>query len=242
MKKRFSIPVVIVLLVGAFVGGIQLNVLISGDNIYEQLGKLKDVLSITEKYYVDDVDTQKLTDAAVNGMLSNLDPHSVYIQPEQLKKVNEEFKGKFEGIGVSFAVVNDTITVVETIGGGPSALIGIFSNDKIVKIDGKSSIGFTNDQVMKGLKGPKGTKVAVSIKRVGIKELLEFEIVRDVIPLYSVDASTMIEHGVGYISVSKFSETTNNEMLAALQKLKSQGMKKLVLDLRANPVGYLDQR
>ncbi len=241
MKKRFSIPVVIVLLVGAFVGGIQLNVLISGDNIYEQLGKLKDVLSITEKYYVDDVDTQKLTDAAVNGMLSNLDPHSVYIQPEQLKKVNEEFKGKFEGIGVSFAVVNDTITVVETIGGGPSALIGIFSNDKIVKIDGKSSIGFTNDQVMKGLKGPKGTKVAVSIKRVGIKELLEFEIVRDVIPLYSVDASTMIEHGVGYISVSKFSETTNNEMLAALQKLKSQGMKKLVLDLRANPGGYLDQ-
>ncbi|MFA6540288.1 MAG: S41 family peptidase, partial [Bacteroidota bacterium] len=241
MKKRFSIPLITVVVVAAFVGGFQVNHLISGDNIYEQLSKFKDVLSLTEKYYVEDVDSQKLTEDAINGLLNDLDPHSVYIKPSQMQRVTEDFQGKFEGIGVEFSVVNDTITVVQPIGGGPSAILGIMSNDKIVKIDGKSSIGFTNDQVMKSLKGPKGTKVSVSIFRQGIKDLLEFEIVRDVIPLYSVDVSTMLDDHIGYINVTRFAETTNKEMLAALQKLKSQGMKRLIIDLRANPGGYLDQ-
>jgi carboxyl-terminal processing protease len=241
MKKRFSIPVIVIVIVAAFLGGMQVNTLISGDNIYDQLNKFKDVLSLTEKYYVDDVDTQKLTAAAINGMLSNLDPHSIYIPPDQLKRVTEDFRGKFEGIGIEFAIVNDTITVVQPIGGGPSAQLGIMANDKIVKIDGKSAIGFTNDQVMKNLKGPKGTKVSVTIIRPGEKEPLEFVIIRDVIPLYSVDEATMLNDEVGYISVSRFSETTSTEMVSALQKLKEQGMRKLVLDLRFNPGGYLDQ-
>lgn len=241
MKKRFSTPVVVLLILFAVLGGMQLNTLISGDNIYEQLGKFKDVLSLTEKYYVDDVDTQKLTEAAIKGLLNELDPHSVYIEPKQLTRVTEEFRGKFEGIGIEFRVVNDTITVVQPIGGGPSAQLGILSNDKIVKIDGKSAIGFNNDQVMKGLKGPKGTKVSVSIVRPGEKGLLEFEIIRDVIPFYSVDVSFMLNDEVGYINVTRFAETTNSEMLSALQKLKAQGMKRLVLDLRFNPGGYLDQ-
>ncbi|MBW7889215.1 MAG: PDZ domain-containing protein, partial [Bacteroidetes bacterium] len=234
MKKRFSFVVVFGLFTVAFLGGAYFNELISGDNIYEQLSKFKDVLSITDKFYVDDVDTGKLTEDAINGMLSNLDPHSVYIKPETLKKVNEDFKGKFEGIGIEFSVVNDTITVVQPIGGGPSAQVGILSNDKIVKIDGKSSIGFSNDQVIKNLKGPKGTKVAVTIYRPGVNDLLEFEIVRDVIPLYSVDVSTMLNQETGYINVTRFAETTNNEMIAALEKLKKDGMKQLVLDLRYN--------
>ena len=241
MKKRFSTPVVVLLILFAIFGGMQLNTLISGDNIYEQLGKFKDVLSLTEKYYVDDVDAQKLTESAIKGLLSDLDPHSVYIDQKQLTRVTEEFRGKFEGIGIEFAIVNDTITVVQPIGGGPSAQLGIFSNDKIVKIDGKSAIGFNNDQVMKGLKGPKGTKVSVSIVRGGSSGLLEFEIIRDVIPFYSVDVSFMLDDEVGYINVIRFSETTNSEMLSALQKLKAQGMKRLVLDLRLNPGGYLDQ-
>ncbi len=241
MKKRLSIPVIVIVIVAAFLGGMQVNTLISGDNIYDQLNKFKDVLSLTEKYYVDDVDTQKLTDAAINGMLSNLDPHSIYIPPDQLKRVTEDFRGKFEGIGIEFAIVNDTITVVQPIGGGPSALLGIMANDKIVKIDGKSAIGFSNDDVMKNLKGPKGTKVAVTIVRPGVTKPLDFVIIRDVIPLYSVDEATMLNDEVGYISVSRFSETTNTEMLSALQKLKEQGMRKLVLDLRFNPGGYLDQ-
>ncbi len=241
MKKRFSIPVIVTLFLVAFIGGTQVNHLISGDNIYEQLSKFKDVLSYAEKYYVEDVDTKKLTENAIKGMLTDLDPHSVYIKAEQMKRVTEDFQGRFEGIGVEFALVNDTITVVQPIGGGPSASLGIMSNDKIVKIDGKSSIGFNNEQVMKSLKGPKGTKVSVSIVRFGAVELLEFEIVRDVIPLYSVDVSTMLNDNVGYINVTRFAETTNKEMVAALQKLKSQGMKRLVLDLRSNPGGYLDQ-
>ena len=241
MKKRFSTPVVVLLILVSILGGMQLNMLISGDNIYEQLGKFKDVLSLTEKYYVDEVDTQKLTESAIKGMLNDLDPHSVYIDPKQLTKVTEEFQGKFEGIGIEFAIVNDTITVVQPIGGGPSAQLGILSNDRIVKIDGKSAIGFDNDQVMKGLKGPKGTKVSVTIVRPGEKELLDYEIVRDVIPFYSVDVSFMLDDEVGYINVTRFAETTNAEMLSALQKLKAQGMKRLVLDLRFNPGGYLDQ-
>lgn len=241
MKKRFSIPLIVTVFFIAFIGGTQVNHLISGDNIYEQLSKFKDVLSLTEKYYVEDVDTQKLTESAITGLLNELDPHSVYIKPQQMQRVTEDFQGRFEGIGVEFSIVNDTITVVQPIGGGPSASLGIMSNDKIVKIDGKSSIGFNNEQVMKGLKGPKGTKVSVSIVRAGVKELLEFEIVRDVIPLYSVDVSTMLNDKVGYINVTRFAETTNKEMVAALQKLKLQGMKQLVLDLRVNPGGYLDQ-
>ncbi|MFA6455968.1 MAG: S41 family peptidase [Bacteroidota bacterium] len=241
MKKRFSIPLIVTVFFVAFIGGTQVNHLISGDNIYEQLSKFKDVLSLTEKYYVEDVDTQNLTEHAITGFLNELDPHSVYIKAKQMQRVTEDFQGRFEGIGVEFSIVNDTITVVQPIGGGPSASLGIMSNDKIVKIDGKSSIGFNNEQVMKGLKGPKGTKVSVSIFRVGVKELLEFEIIRDVIPLYSVDVSTMLNDNVGYVNVTRFAETTNKEMVAALQKLKSQGMKKLILDLRSNPGGYLDQ-
>lgn len=241
MKKRFSIPLIVTVFLVAFIGGTQVNHLISGDNIYEQLSKFKDVLSYAEKYYVEDIDTQKLTEDAIVGMLADLDPHSVYIKAQQMKRVTEDFQGRFEGIGVEFSLVNDTITVVQPIGGGPSASLGIMSNDKIVRIDGKNSVGFNNEQVMKSLKGPKGTKVSVSIARSGSKELLEFEIVRDVIPLYSVDVSTMLNDRVGYINVTRFAETTNKEMIAALEKLKSQGMKKLILDLRSNPGGYLDQ-
>ena len=196
---------------------------------------------LTEKYYVDDVDTQKLTEGAIEGLLKNLDPHSVYIPPKQLSKVNEEFKGKFEGIGIEFQLLNDTITVLQPIGGGPSAQVGIMSNDKIVKIDGKNAVKYNNEQVMKSLKGPKGTKVSVSIFRSGIKELLEFEIIRDVIPLYSVDVSFMTRKDIGYISVSRFSETTADEMRTALLKLKNLGMEQLILDLRFNPGGFLDQ-
>lgn len=241
MKKRFSFVVVFGLFAVAFLSGAYFNELISGDNIYEQLSKFKDVLSLTEKFYVDDVNTGKLTEDAITGLLSNLDPHSVYLKPETLKKVTEDFKGKFEGVGIEFSVVNDTITVVQPIGGGPSAQVGILSNDKIVKIDGKNSVGFSNDQVMKSLKGPKGTKVSVAIYRAGVTDLLDFEIVRDVIPFYSVEVSTMLNKETGYINVTRFAEPTNSEMVEALEKLKSQGMKELVLDLRSNPGGYLDQ-
>jgi carboxyl-terminal processing protease len=241
MKKRFSVVTVVSLCLLALLVGTQINNLISGDNIYEQLNKFKDVLSITQKVYVDDVDTQKLVEAAINGMLGTLDPHSVYIPPPQLQTVTEDFQGSFEGIGIEFDVVDDTILVVSTISGGPSAALGMRAGDRIVKINDTSAVGIPRDDVPKKLKGPKGTHVKVSIARPGEKELFAFDIVRDKIPIFTVDAAFMAKDDIGYIAVNRFAQTTHDEFMTAATKLKAQGMKRLILDLRNNPGGYLDQ-
>ena len=241
MKKRYSASTVGFLTIFALFLGMQLNKLISGDSIFEQLTKFKEVLSYTEKYYVDDVDTPKLVESAINGMLAELDPHSVYIPASQISRVTEEFQGSFEGIGVEFEVINDTLIVVAPIPGGPSEALGILSGDKIVKINDTSAIGIKREDVPKKLRGPKGTHVKVSIYRTGEKELLDFDITRDKIPLFSVDVSYMLTNEIGYISVNRYSATTHSEFVEALTKLKAMGLKKLILDLRNNPGGYLDQ-
>ncbi len=241
MKKQFSGWSVAAFVTLSLFTGMEINKLISADNIYEQLKKFQDVLSFTEKYYVDDVDTQKLTESAITGMLNTLDPHSVYIPSKAFEKVTEDFRGKFEGIGISFRVLNDTITVLEPVGGGPSARLGILSNDRIVKINDSSAIGFDDTKVMRTLRGPKGTKVNVAIVRPGVKEIIDFEIIRDEIPLYSVEAALMINKEVGYLLVNRFNEQTGTEMVRALQKLHGEGMKRLILDLRGNPGGYLEE-
>ena len=241
MRKRFSLVTLVSVVLLSVSAGSMLNSLISGDNIYEQINKFKDVLSITEKYYVEDVDTQKLTEAAVNGVLNQLDPHSIYIPAAQLPQVNEEFQGSFEGIGIEYQVLNDTLLVVAPIVGGPSEALGILSGDKIVKINDTSSVGITQQGVQKKLRGPKGTKVKVSIVRTGIKDLLDFDITRDKIPLRTVDASFMIDDQVGYVNVTRFAAKTHDEFVEAVTKLKESGMKRLVLDLRINPGGYLEQ-
>ena len=241
MKKRFSVATAAALVIVSIFAGMEIDKVISADNIYEQIKKFSDVLSATDKAYVDNVDTGKLTEAAIVGMLNTLDPHSVYIPQKQFEKVQEEFKGKFEGVGISFRVLNDTITVIEPTGGGPSARMGVISNDRIVKINDSSSIKWTDQQVMHTLRGPKGTKVKISIVRPSVKEILEFVIIRDEIALTSVDAALMITKDVGYIRVNQFKETTHTEMEKALQTLKTQGMKKLILDLRDNGGGYLEE-
>jgi len=241
MKKRFSTITVCALIIVSMIAGMGINRLISADNLYDQIRKFGDILSFVEKNYVDEVDTGKLTDAAIVGMLNSLDPHSIYIPPKQFEKVVEDFKGKFEGVGISFRVINDTITVIEPIAGGPSARMGVLSDDRIVKINDSSSIKYTDQDVMKRLRGPKGTKVRITIKRPGEKDLLDFEIIRDVISIYSIDASMMVSQDVGYVRVNQFKETTHEEFAAALQKLQSQGMKRLILDLRDNGGGYLEE-
>jgi carboxyl-terminal processing protease len=241
MGKRFSLLTVISLVLLSLVTGSMLNNVISGDSIYEQINKFKDVLSITEKYYVDNVDTQKLTEAAVKGALGELDPHSVYIPASQLDKVTEEFRGSFEGVGIEYSILNDTLMVVAPIVGGPSEALGIEGGDKIVRIDDTSAIGITTMGVQDKLRGPKGTKVKVSIVRAGIKDLLEFVITRDKIPLYTVDASYMVDDKVGYIKVTRFAATTHDEFVEAVARLKEAGMKRLVVDLRTNAGGYLEQ-
>jgi carboxyl-terminal processing protease len=241
MKKRFSLATTAALVVISVFAGMGIDKLVSADNIYTQIKKFGDVLSAADKAYVDDVDTGKLTDAAIVGMLNTLDPHSVYIPPKQYERVTEEFKGKFEGVGISFRILNDTITVIEPIGGGPSARMGIISNDRIVKINDTSSIKWTDQQVMHTLRGPKGTRVKISIVRPSIKEILDFVIIRDEIAITSVDAALMLDKEVGYILLNQFKETTHKEMEKALQKLQSEGMKKLILDLRGNGGGYLEE-
>jgi len=241
LKKKYLIPIsIIVLIIGIFIG-IRINDAVSDDKIPAQVKKFSDVLNLTSKYYVDNVDTQKLTEAAIKGLLDSLDPHSVYITADQLKRVNEDFQGSFDGIGVEFDIMNDTLTVVSPISGGPSEKLGILAGDKIVKIDGESCIKISREDVPKKLRGPKGTQVVITIIRAGVNQPLEFPIIRDKIPLYSVDASFMYDSEIGYIKVSRFAGTTYDEFKQALGKLNSLGMKKLVLDLRGNPGGYLDQ-
>lgn len=245
MKKHSlrSVVSVVALLGIGLGGGLWLGPrLIGGDNIYEQVSKFNEVLNRASKSYVDDVDTQKLTEAAIKGMLNELDPHSVYITAKELQKVEEDFKGSFDGIGVEFDVLHDTITIVTPITGGPSEALGIMAGDKIVKIDGQNAVGLTREEVPKKLRGPKGTQVRVEIKREGEGKLLDFTITRDKIPLYSVSAAFMVEGtDVGMISVNRFSATTSSEVIEAARRLRGEGMKKLVLDLRSNPGGYMDQ-
>jgi carboxyl-terminal processing protease len=239
--KEMKFPFFVFVLAVGIAIGLLIDRVFSGDNLRESITKFNDVLTYTEKYYVEKVDTQKLVEAAINGMLSKLDPHSVYIPPQQMESVEESFRGDFEGIGIEFQVVNDTLTVVSPITGGPSEQLGIMSGDRIVKIDGKPIIGITNEEVRKKLRGEAGTKVTVSILRVGIKGELTYEITRDKIPIYSVDTRLMLDDKTGYVSVSRFADNTYDELVDALDDLKNKGMKQCILDLRGNPGGYLNQ-
>jgi carboxyl-terminal processing protease len=240
-NKRFGYLFVITVLMLGIFSGIQIQKAISSDNLQEQIRKFNDVLSITKKFYVEEVDTQKLVEAAIRGMYDQLDPHSVYIPPKQLENVQEEFRGNFEGIGIEFQIINDTIVVVSPISGGPSEALGILAGDRIIKINNEVYVKITNDEVRNKLRGPKGTKVDITIYRPGIEGLLDFTIVRDKVPLYSVDAHFMIDFETGYISLSKFSETTFDEVKSAIDDLDKKGMKKLILDLRNNSGGYMNE-
>ncbi len=240
-SKNFRIPVLLVVLVLGIVLGIEIENIFSDDSLRDNIQKFNDVLTYTEKYYVEEVDSHHLVESAINGMLDDLDPHSIYIPAKELSGVEESFRGDFDGIGIEFQIVDDTLTVVSAISGGPSEALGILPGDRIVKIADKGCIGITNEQVVSKLRGKAGTKVKISIHRNGIKNLIDYEITRDKIPLYSVDTHLMLKNNTGYVSVSRFSETTFDELKSALQDLKNSGMKQLILDLRGNPGGYLQQ-
>lgn len=167
MKRRLVLFLSGAVLIGIAIGSVLTSRLVSGDSIYDQVEKFSTILNMAAKNYVEEVDTQKLTEAAIKGMLAELDPHSVYIPPKEMKRVEEDFRGSFEGIGVEFDIINDTITIVSPIAGGPSEKLGILPGDKIVKIDGENAVGMTREDVPKKLRGPKGTVVTVSIKREG---------------------------------------------------------------------------
>lgn len=241
MNKLFKVPVLLIILTAGIVLGIQIEKIFSDDSLRDGVRKLNDVLSYTQRYYIEEVDTPKLVESAIKGITNELDPHSFYISAKDFSTVEESFRGDFDGIGIEFQIVDDTLTVVSPITGGPSEALGILPGDRIVKIEGEDCIGITNDQVRDKLRGKAGSKVKVSVSRTGVEDLIEYEITRDKIPLYSVDVSLLLKDNTGYVSVSRFSETTLDELNVALSKLKKQGMTQLILDLRGNPGGYLQQ-
>lgn len=207
------------------------------------LEKFREILTYIERDYVDEVDTEKLIEGAINEMLSDLDPHSVYIPASEAQLAKSQLDGEFDGIGVEFNIVKDTIYVVAPISGGPSEKVGILAGDKIVAVNDSivAGKGITNKDVFTLLRGKKGSTVTLGVKRGKQNDLLDFEVTRDRIPQYSVDVSYMVNDEVGYIKVSRFSAHTFDEFKQALQKLEEKGMQKLILDLQGNPGGYMDR-
>lgn len=211
-------------------------------SLFPRANKLNSVITYIQNEYVDTVNIEKITESAIPAILLELDPHSVYIPARELKKYNEPLLGNFSGIGVQFNMTDDTVAIINTIPNGPSEIVGIRAGDRILKVDGVSVSGvkMPSDSIVSKLKGPKGTIVHVIIKRRGEKELLEFVITRDDIPLYSVDVSYMINNNTGYLKISTFSQTTYNEFVDAVKKLHEQGMTKLIIDLRGNGGGIME--
>ena len=205
-------------------------------------GKLDYLISNIRQNYVDTVNVADLEEKAAISLLKDLDPHSTYISAEEYAEMNEPLEGNFDGIGVQFNLQKDTVYVVNVIAGGPSEKVGIRAGDRIVTVDDSliAGIGISNNEVMKKLRGPRGTKVRVGIARRGERELVPFEITRGQIPLYSIDVSYMMNSETGYIKLSKFARTTYQEFQDAVAKLKAQGMKNLIFDLRGNGGGYMD--
>lgn len=192
--------------------------------------------------YVDNVDENSLVESAITKMLSQLDPHSTYSNPDEVKEMNEPLQGNFEGIGVQFQMMEDTLLVIQPVSGGPSEMVGILAGDRIIAVNDSAIAGvkLSTEDIMKRLRGPKGTIVNLTVLRRDVKDLLHFTVKRDKIPLYSLDAAYMIEPGIGYIRVSRFAMTTGKEFLEALQKLQAKGMVDLIVDLQGNGGGYLN--
>lgn len=191
--------------------------------------------------YVDSVDEKKLVEDAIRGMLDKLDPHSSYMTPKEVKEANEPLNGNFEGIGVQFNLIEDTLLVIQPVTNGPSERVGIIAGDRIVTVNDTAIAGvkMSKEEIMKRLRGPKGTKVKLGVVRQGIKDRLTFVVVRDKIPVKSVDAVYMIRPQIGYIRIGSFGATTHQEFLQGLRLLRDQGMKHLILDLQENGGGYL---
>lgn len=238
----------LVLIIGIFVG-IRLNrnsqqnqLLQLFSNEKNNTNKLDELLDYVLREYVDTLNRDSLTDVTIETLLGNLDPHSAYIPASDLQATNEPLNGNFEGIGIEFNLLRDTIYVVTAIPGGPSEKAGIKSGDKIIFVDGKNVAGvkITNEMVFKNLKGKGGTVVKIGVLRYGTSTIEYFKITRGKIPIYSIDAAYMMDSITGFIKISRFASTTYQEFDNALSKLEKQGMKQLVLDLRGNPGGFLD--
>ncbi len=247
MNKKRNIGFILIPLVLALgiAGGVFIGKYLSVSRMTPAEEKLRTILDLIENEYVDRIDVDSLLASVVPDLLAGLDPHSVYFTPEELKSTNEDMEGHFSGVGVSFQIVNDTVIVVDVIAGGPAEKVGVLNGDKIVSANDSILTGkkATQDNVFKTLRGPKGTEVKLQIKRSNSDKLLDFDVVRDDIPVNSVDAVYVAdkENGIGYLKVTKFGRNTFEEFYMALHQLEAQGAKSFIIDLRGNSGGFLDQ-
>jgi carboxyl-terminal processing protease len=245
--KSIILPLIIVSSIAA---GVLFGRILPGNNsssrppmtVKPRNDKIGSILNIVEARYVDTVNRQTIVEDAIPYILNKLDPHSVYIPARDLQRMNEPLQGNFEGIGVSFNMLTDTVLIISTIPGGPSEKVGIIAGDKIIYVEDSliAGQGMPDQGVISLLKGPRGTEVNIRVQRKGEDKLLPFKIKRDKIPIFSVDVSYMINSTTGYIKISRFSMTTYQEFKEGLQKLKNLGLEKLILDLRGNVGGVMD--
>lgn len=237
IKYRFLVSY---FFIGVFLWGNQ--AVAQRNEIRESVDKFSSLLQLITYYYVDSTDQSDLTESAVVSMLKELDPHSIYLSKKEVQKANEPLIGNFEGVGIQFQLYKDTILVIAAVPGGPSEKLGVRAGDKIITINGEQATGekITNSYVMDHLRGPKGTQVTVGILRNNQLPLIDYTITRDKIPLNSIDATFMLTNDIGYIKLTRFARTSMTEMKESIAKLKEQGMKSLILDLRNNSGGFLD--
>lgn len=243
MENKIRPIWVVILLLAGIVLGLYINKGVNRNAVALEGGsKFDEVMYYVGNDYVEVPDAQRLQDAAIASLMEELDPHSAYMTLEEFNEVNDPLLGSFDGIGVQFRLENDTIAIVNVIKGGPSERLGILGGDRIIYIDDSlvANKHLANEDVMRLLKGPKGTKVRVKVLRRGMPGLLDFTITRAAIPTYSVDVAYMIDEHIGYLKLSKFSATTVDEFKRGIKELKAQGMEQLIFDLRDNSGGYLN--
>ena len=248
--KRFIFPTVAVICIatGFFIGNVTSSSAKtqswhwSRDNKKSD-NKVEQLLNYIESQYVEQLNVDSITDEALTVLVNQLDPHSSYISKQDIDIVNSELGASFSGIGVQFSIQNDTVSIISVISGGPSEGVGVLAGDKIVEVDDSAFVGkkINNEKVMHALRGEKGTNVKIGVVRSGVKEILHYNITRGEIPVHSVDAAFNIAPQIGYVKVNKFSETTYEEFLSALAKLKASGAKSYIIDLRENSGGYMDK-
>ncbi len=240
-KPRYVLLLVFVAAGSFMLGNAADRTIHAADNIYSSTKLLMGVLSLVTDNYVEEVESGELIYAAIDGMLEVLDPHSSFLSKESFAEMGERFSGNFYGIGIEFDVLDGFLYVISVIDGSPSEAVGLQSGDRIVRIDGESAIGIKHDEVRHRLRGEKGTRVDVTIERAGVEERFDVTITRDRIPIRSVRTAIMLEDQTGYIQLIRFAKTTSRELENALDKLQQDGMERLILDLRGNSGGYLDQ-
>jgi carboxyl-terminal processing protease len=242
-KQQIRLPIILALAIsaGIWIGATFAEPKSDRNDLRAAIYKLQEIITYINRDYVDSVNTNELVEYGIQRMLEKLDPHSSYIPARDATLAKSQLEGEFDGIGVEFGIIRDTIYVVAPLTGGPSEKLGIQSGDQIISVDGKTvaGTGITNRDVFDLLRGPRGSKVNVEIKRRNQASLVPFEITRDKIPQYSINASYMVDKEIGYIKVTRFAATTYEEFKKSLSELKEQGMTKLILDLQSNPGGYM---